>query len=62
MTQLRKKMLDELQAGNLHATFCGSRGRGQPPSATRWATSNGCPYRDLTEGSERKRLVSSTDM
>jgi hypothetical protein len=23
-------------------------GSGQPPSATRWATSNGCPYRDLT--------------
>ena len=38
---------DERSAGNLHATFCGSRGRVTAPGDP-VATSDGRPYRDQT--------------
>src|SRR3954452_23017031 len=49
---------EERSAGNLHATFCGRR-RQATASASRWAFSNGRPYREyghLEPGTEADPL------
>jgi len=56
LSQCCESSSEERSAGNLHATFCGNRG-GRPPPVTRWAASNGRPYRDTLSKPRKGRCA-----